>query len=138
MAVEKIYYIKVQGELVKVPKEIYLDYYRMDRRARWIEEKDKLHGTGYFNELDTEEMLGIEAIPDHAEPVEEMVDTRMINEKLHRCIGELSPQERELIAAIYFEGLSERQYSKRAGIAYMTVHDRKVKALGKLKKLLKI
>lgn len=44
MAEKKEYWIKVQGQLVPVTKEIYLVYYRMDRRERHLEEKDRAHG----------------------------------------------------------------------------------------------
>lgn len=55
---------------------------------------------------------------------------------LRAALLHLDPSEMELIRAIFFEGISERQLSKRTGIPPMTIHDRKVKILGKLKNLL--
>ena len=44
MAEKKEYRVKVQGPLVSVSEEVYLTYYRMNRRERHQEEKDKAHG----------------------------------------------------------------------------------------------
>lgn len=57
-------------------------------------------------------------------------------EKMQACLEILAPEEQELIAELYFKEKSERQVSREKGIPYMTIHDRKVKILGKLKKLI--
>ena len=44
MAESKKYIIKVSGKLVEVTPEVYGEYYRMDRYARYQEERDLLHG----------------------------------------------------------------------------------------------
>ena len=41
-----------------------------------------------------------------------------------------------MIFALYFDGLSERQLSERTGVPSMTIHDRKIKILRKLKFLM--
>ena len=49
----------------------------------------------------------------------------------------LARSEKELILAIYFEGLTERQLARRADLHHMTIHSRKIRILQKLKNLLK-
>ncbi|BFK68893.1 hypothetical protein I3000191B1_22170 [Flavonifractor plautii] len=49
----------------------------------------------------------------------------------------LARSEKELILAIYFDGLTERQLASQTGLHYMTVHSRKIRILQKLKNLLK-
>lgn len=80
-------------------------------------------------------MLGEEMLTDRTAPsIEEIVVSRLLYEKLHQCLELLPKGERKLIQALYFEGISERQLSKRMKIPRMTIHDRKAKALEKLRK----
>lgn len=73
-----------------------------------------------------------------AEGVEDVAVKAVMIEKMLACLKMLSPEEQELITEIFFKGKSERQLSVETGIHYMTIHDRKIKILGKLKKLMKI
>ena len=138
MAEEKVYYIKVPGSLVEVTKEVYLEYFRTRRRWYAQEERDTYNGLVSYNAMDTEEMLGEDTIPDSSTPsVEDMALDRLLRDKLRRCLAELSQPEQDMIHALYFEGLSERQFSKKAGIPQRTIHDRKHRTLVKLKKMLR-
>ena len=44
MADKGKYYIPVEGELVEVEENVYVIYYRMGRRERYIEERDQENG----------------------------------------------------------------------------------------------
>ena len=94
MAEEKKYYIKLQGELIEVSKEVYLAYYRMERSARVVVEKDQRNGTVLFSDLDTQEFLTAEMFQDQdAVPVEEIVIGSVMKEKLRQCLQTLPQQE---------------------------------------------
>ncbi len=67
-----------------------------------------------------------EAVVIHAEEIQ----------LLHDALLKLNPDEKALIYALYFDGLSERRLSEETGTPCMTIHDRKVKILVKLHKLL--
>jgi DNA-directed RNA polymerase specialized sigma24 family protein len=56
--------------------------------------------------------------------------------KMLACLKHLAPEEQELITALFFMDKSERQLSRETGIAQRTIHDRKVKILAELKKLM--
>lgn len=138
MAEEKKYFIKVPGTLVEVTKDVYLAYFRARRRWSAQNERDTYNGLISYDAMDTEEMLGEETIPDSATlGVEDVALDRLMQEKLHRCLAELSMPEQDMLHALYFDGLSERQFSQRAGIPQRTIHDRKRRALAKLKKMLR-
>lgn len=62
---------------------------------------------------------------------------KLMAESLHQCIAKLATEEQDLIHALFFRGLSERQYAAETGIHNMTINGRKIKILGKLKKLMK-
>jgi len=137
MAKKKEYRIKVQGQLVPVTEEVYLTYYRMKRRELHLEEKDKTHGVFHYSALDTKENNGEDAIPDLVSPnLEDVVMDKLIAEKLRECIAQLTQEEQEVICALFFRAISERKLSTETGLPNMTIHDRKIKILCKLKKLM--
>lgn len=137
MAERKEYKIKIQGQLISVSEEIYLTYYRMKRREQHLEEKDRSHGVLYYSALDTEETNGQDAIPDNNSPkVEDIVVDKLLAEKLHQCLNQLTKEEQELIFTLFFQNKSEYQMSAETGIPRMTIHNRKIRILAQLKKLM--
>ncbi len=76
-------------------------------------------------------------IPDRdAVSVEDAAIANILRDKLHYCLALLDEPDRQLIHALYFEGLSERKYAKRVEIPQQTISDRKRRILARLKKLL--
>ena len=131
------YRIRIPGAFVEVTHEVYLTYYRMERHARHLEEKDADHGRVLYSNMDTEQLVGEEAIPDlDSSSVEDSALDRVMKEKLRKCLPMLTNQEMDLIDGLYFQGLSEHQLSAETGIPQRTIHDRKVLILRKLKKLM--
>lgn len=139
MAEEKKHYIYVSNTLVEVSEEVYLAYYQEDRRRRTADEKEQRNGTVSYDNLDTVELSGAERFADRtAVSVEDAAIDRIMADKLHRCIDRLPREDRALIRALFFDGLSERKYAEKLGIHHMTVHNRKVAILRTLKKLMKM
>lgn len=111
---------------------------KMEERYRYLERKDRRHGKVNYSAMDTRETLGEETIPDlDAKPVEDQALANILCDEVRDCLSRLSEEEREVIHLIYYERMSEREAAKRLSLHNMTVHKRKVRALGKLKKLLK-
>lgn len=71
-----------------------------------------------------------------AEGVEDAAVKAVMIEQMLDCLKLLTTEQQELITELFFRDKSERQLSAETGIPYMTIHDRKVKILGKLKKLM--
>lgn len=83
MADKEQYIIRVKGKLVEVTPEVYFTYYRMKRQEEWQEEKKKDHNVISYDALDTEDFVGLEAIPDtDSLDVEEIVSERDLKERL--------------------------------------------------------
>ena len=137
MAVNDQHYIRVHGELVEVSDEVYLTYYRMERRARYLDEKDSQHGKVLFSALDIENMPGEDALPGLTaeRSVEDSTIAAILKDRLYRSLEQLTAPEQELIRALYFEGLTERQFSVRTGVPQRTVNDRRRRALAHLRKI---
>lgn len=130
-------YIRIHGKLIAVNEDIYYAYYHMGRQRRTQAEKDGRNRVASYDALDTDDGLGVDLIVDDASPsVEETVLTKVMVEKLYRCLSQLPEAEQKLINAIFFDGWSEREFAKQTGTHYMTIHDRKVRALKRLKKMM--
>ncbi|WP_101910061.1 sigma-70 family RNA polymerase sigma factor [Marasmitruncus massiliensis] len=139
MAEKKEYRIKVQGQLVPVSEEVYLTYHRMKRRETYLEERDTTNGVFYYSALDTEGTNGEDVIPDLVSPrVEDAAVDKLLAEKLHQCLSQLTKEEQELIFTLFFQNKSERQLAAETGIPQKTINDRRHRILVKLKKLMKI
>ena len=112
MADKERYVIKVEGKLVEVTPDVYYAYFRMERQERGQEEKKQRNAVVSYDALDTEETIGVDTMPDLVAPsLEQQIVTREIYDALHRAVDALPRAERELIKAIYFEGLTEQQYA---------------------------
>lgn len=139
MADKKKYMIKIRGQLVEVSEDVYCAYFRMERQERWQEEKKQEHGVVSYDALDTEKMVGAETIMDAVAPsLEELAIAKDLHERLHRVVAALPKAERELIQAVYFEGVTEEDFGKRSGMSQTGVSYRRRKILSKLKLFLDI
>lgn len=132
------YIIKIGDALVEVTREVYDAYYSVERHVRTLDEKDERNGTVQYSNLDTKEILGVEMLRDlTAEPVEDEALLRILAERLHQCLSLLPVSDQQLIQAIYFEELSEREYARQVGLSQKGVNKRKHKILKKLREMVK-
>ena len=130
-------YIKIRGKLVAVTEEVYYTYYHMGRQRRTQAEKDSRRRIASYDALDTDDGLGADLLVDADSPsVEDAAIAKVMAEKLHRCLALLPEDDRTLLERIYFSGQSEYEVAQFLGMPRMTVHNRKVKALCKLKKMM--
>ena len=134
---DKKYIMRVGDQLIEVKKEVYLLHHQTKRRALYLEERDLANGVVYYNDMDTEETTGEDAIPDKTSPpVDEAVVQKIMIEKLNESLVLLNQAERDLIKALFYDGFSEREWASTTGIPQKTINDRKQRILNKLKKLI--
>ena len=133
------FFIRANRKLVEVSEDVYREYYKIYRRERYLEERDVTHGTVHYSDMDTDDMLGEEAIPDMiTKSVEQVVVDEMMSEKLCKYLDLLPNDEYGLIDALFFKEMTEREYAAISDIPQQTINSRKKKILNKLKKCLKI
>ena len=133
MAEKEKYIINIQGELVEVSPDIYQLYIRLDREERTQEEKVQRHEVSY-DALDNGETVGAEMFADDAPTPEEQAITNEIHDRLHRAIASLPRAERELIQAIYFDGLTELEYAIMKKTKQQNISYKLLRTLSKMKK----
>lgn len=78
-----------------------------------------------------------EQLADERASVEEQALRSVMIQLLHVALGTLTSPERELIHALYYEGVTERQLAQLIGVSQKTIHVRKKKALSKLRRFFK-
>lgn len=131
------YYIVVNGEKTEVSQQVYNAYYQEERKEKYIAEKDNAHNVVPLNisgmeELESSQVCFTPAIPS----IEDQVALQEVQTCLHQCIAFLPRAERELVQALYFEGMTEKAYAKKVGISQPSVNYQRKKILAKLRILL--
>ncbi len=135
---EKRYFIPVDGKLYETTKEIYEVYYQMDRRERYLEERDIKNGVLNFGDIDDADYAAEERIIDENADVEKEVIDQILWNAVLEAMSLLSDEENWLIQELFFYGKSEVILSKESGIARTTIQSKKYKAIEKIKKIMKI
>lgn len=130
----KITYKFVTGEVaeVEVSEEIGAVIVDLDRQEYNNDHKEtrrhySLEGKVYEGMDYAAEDSGLEAL--FAGPTDE--------ERLHTAIRQLSPDQQEMVQAIYFENVSVNDYAARMGVTRSAISHRLQTVKKKLKKLLR-
>ena len=149
------YVITVDGIKVEVSEEVYTAYaqggYKMEnmefgtKSDRILQDADGRavrdeHGNPVVlpeREISLDKLIGEDWDFSSSElSAEDTVLARIETEALYRYLNMLDANERDLIDALFFEGMTEREYSAQSGIPQKTINDRKRRILEKLKKLM--
>lgn len=132
------YLITVDGMDVEVEESLYRIYTKMERRERYLVEVESdmcVSLEGLAADEDT-----IPYLPDNPESILIAVETEREQASLlcllPEALEQLTESEREFIRALYFEGISLREYCRSKGIPVMTQHYRLQQVLKKLKNIL--
>ena len=135
--------ITVDGINVEVTEEVFRVYSQMDRRERYLEEQVWKSG---MREVSLE-YLKEQGIPlnlyagdntPSAEDVvlkkEEQTELAVHKENLKAALSSLNEDEQQLIQALFFDGISTREYAKQLGVFQRAIIYRRDKLLEKLRK----
>jgi RNA polymerase sigma factor (sigma-70 family) len=130
--------IKVEGRLVTVTDEVYRAYYQMDRRERYLEESDTVHGKVLYSDYDTPKTTGEEYLPDvDAVLTEDRIENNELLVQLRKNLNKLNESERELIHALFFsnggDGMTDSKYAALNGVSQQAVTKRKNRIFAKLR-----
>lgn len=75
--------------------------------------------------------------PDDADLIMQVLQ-QIEAEALYRALAILTDDERALIDALFFEGLTEQEYAVQIGLSQKGINKRRTKILAKLKKLIEM
>ena len=131
--------ITVENQDVEVSEEIYKVYTQMERRERYLVECDKdiLISLDQMQEDDMKlEFLSSSNVESAEETVvrtEREQEKHDYLKKLPKAMAHLTDEERELINALYFEGVPVREYARITGVRLFAVQKRRDRILEKHK-----
>jgi RNA polymerase sigma factor (sigma-70 family) len=124
------------GMLMEVSDEDYVQMNREKSKMQYQSKMAKRMGEFSYDSISTDEFDGILILEDHNPDVSEIVETRMMVDRLREIMKELSEEETELIQALYVDNVSEREYSREKGISHTAVQKRRQRIIDKLRDLM--
>lgn len=131
----KDFFINVNGEVIEVSEEIYIAYYKMGRRERYLEEVSRSRNLSYEGLMDSGASIEAE-LADKQKLVEDIITDKIMLERLSVVLDALDEDEMLIINELFLKGRSENEYAKSTGIPRKTLSYRKGKVLEKLRKLM--
>lgn len=115
-----------------------MQYQEYDLKTEHIRINQKSKTVTYVpsREDSLERLLSIDKqFPVNQLSVEDEVIHRMMHKQLHEALQLLDEDDRRLIVQLYFLEKTEREIAALEGVYHNAVHKRKLRILGKLKKL---
>ena len=135
----KKYFVEIDGQKIEVTKGISDEVHGnagASRHERYvIYELAPKHETSLEGLIESEFPVELSMIEALRTPEEKVLEA-LQHEALTTALGKLNQDERELIVALFYEGLNERTVSQYMECSQTTVWYRKQKTLQKLRKLL--
>lgn len=130
---DKIFHIKLNGELIPVSEEVYRAY----QQPKWREKKRA--EVRLKKEISLDAMLenGDLMQPDSGQAlVDDIVADKLLLDQLLLALAELNSDERSLIDELFYKEKTERQVAEMVNTSHQAVHKKKNRILAKLKNLL--
>lgn len=129
------YFIRLDGNtLVEVDREIYLEWYRSERRERYQRERDrkcgvfsieKMHEKGYFPEQSL-----------NGDTTLEVVLRNECRNRLENALRKLPEQDIRLVRFLYFDEMTVKKTAEIFGCSRKTIQNRRRRILEKMKDLM--
>lgn len=126
------YVLRIDGTLVDVDREVYLEWYRSRRRERYQQERNRKIGVYSLNEL--EEAKGNCAGMGFGsqEGVEEEALRNVLVDEVKAALGKISGEDARLIELLYFKGITVTEAAKIYQCSRRTIQNRRKRILEEL------
>lgn len=133
--------ITVFGQDVEVSDEIFAAYAQVDRRARYVGEDIPAQHELSLEQFEEEgvslEKLIRETAPSAEEWFVEQEESNAFEQELLKVsavLEMLDDSDRQLIDALFYKGISVREYAQQLGISHTMVRKRRDRILRNMKK----
>lgn len=132
----KRFFIPLHGMLMEVEERDYQEFYKTERRQRYLREESRINGEISFDMLATDEFKGKEIIVNSGEDVAQEVENKIMLDDLSSALKLLTDEEKELLQELYFEERTERELASQKNVSQVAIHKRKLRILDKIKRFL--
>ena len=126
------YFINLNGQKIEVSQEVYYAWYGGERQERYQEEKDSDFDVKPFSALGTEDTDILEILAS-TDDVQGETEGRMLREELTTALGQLPPEDRQLIYDLFYQEKTLTSIAKGKGVSVEAVWLRKKGILKKLR-----
>lgn len=121
----------VDGTLVEVTREVYLEWYQSRRREKYQLEKMQKHGVSSLDVMEEQGGFQKPYLTIENEP-EEIALKNICVEKLRRGLEQLSEQDAYLIDLLFFKEVTVTDAAQICGCSRKTIQNRKKRILNEL------
>ena len=127
-------FLPLHGVLMEVTPDEYEQFYKESRRQKYQRELSKSNGDISLDSLSGESISDL--INGAGTDVSELVEERIMKEKLSEAIAMLPKNDQLLIYHYYYSGISEIRLAELYGVTQQTISYRIKKVQTELKKIL--
>jgi len=129
-------FIKLEdGTRVPVSEKVHRAYYKQKWREEYIERVEKKLHLSYDELIESRYLLRRNHFASAPSP-EELVERKMTLKLLYSAFKTLAEEEQALTEALFYEGMTEREYAESIGVSQPAVFHQKRKILAKIRKML--
>lgn len=123
----------VDGTLVEVTREVYLEWYQSRRRERYQKERNQKHGVCSLDELEARGGRDFFAISVNVrEGLEETVFRNICRDKVREVLGSLPAEDARLVELLYFLEATVMEAAQIFGCSRKTIQNRRDRILKEL------
>lgn len=131
------FFIPLHGMLMEVTENVYREFYKEERRLKYLMEREAENMDVSYDNLSTDEMERMGNMADVDRNVEDTVLDKVLIEAILETLPLLSDEEQTLICQHYYDELSEAQLGRLYGVSQQAISKRLHKIQQKIKKMLK-
>lgn len=131
----KKFIIKINKEIIPVGEEVYITYYKMERRERYLNEVSLVKDLSY-NHLMAKDYPVEEKMSQPQKLIEDEIVEKIMIEKMIIAIRSLTDNERKIINELFFQGKSIRELAAILNVSKSALHEQKDKIIKKLRKII--
>lgn len=131
------YVIYIKNQAVNVSEEVYREYWKSIEHERYLTKQIRntwVYLDHLFDEYESN-TLEIKLLED-LDPTRNEALKMERYEALYKAINTLSEDEKDLIIALYFKDMTDKEYANLIGFNQSSITRKKAKILRKLKELL--
>ncbi len=111
------WFIPLHGMLMEVPENVYREFYKEERRQKYLDKLAEGNCVLSYDKLTNDEFNGQAFLPDQGVSVVDLVEQKLMKNELIKGLEQLDAGERELLQLIYFEEMTERAIAARYGLS---------------------
>ena len=123
------------GRIVEVNREIYLEWYRSERRERYQKERDRKHGLCSIDKFHEKGYFPEQSIC-ASDTTQETALRNECQSRLQNALKNLPEKDTHLIKLLYFEEITVKKAADIFNCSRKTIQNRRKQILEKIRKIM--